>query len=98
MEQIDIQFQESGNRGRYSVAMPDGSEARLTYSRVGPDHVIADSTFVPPAWRGRQIAERMVDRLFADARAGGFRITPVCWFVADEFKRHGAKWDDVLKR
>ena len=98
MEQIDIRLEENSNRGRYSATMPDGSEARLTYSRVGPEHVIADSTFVPVPWRGQQIGERMVERLFADARAGGFRITPVCWFVADEFRRHSPKWDDVLKR
>lgn len=97
MDQIDIRFEETGNRGRYSVEMPDGSEARLTYSRVGPDHVIADSTFVPAPFRNRQIAERMVERLFADARANGFRITPTCWFVADEFERHSPKWDDVRK-
>jgi predicted GNAT family acetyltransferase len=98
MDQIDIRFEETGNRGRYSVAMPDGTEARLTYSRVGGDHVIADSTYVPPPFRGRQIAERMVERLFADARDKGFRITPTCWFVADEFARHSPEWDDVLKR
>ena len=98
MDQIDIRFEETGNRGRYSVAMPDGSEARLTYSRVGSDHVIADSTFVPAPYRNRQIAERMVERLFADARAKGFRITPTCWFVADEFERHRPKWDDVRQR
>lgn len=98
MDPIDIHFQETGNRGKYSVAMPDGTEARLTYSRTSHDHVIADSTYVPPPFRGMQIAERMVERLFADARDGGFRITPTCWFVADEFARHAPEWDDVLKR
>lgn len=95
MDSMDIRFEEAGSRGRYSVEMPDGSEAHLTFSRVSANHVIADSTFVPPAFRGRQIAERMVERLFSDARAGGFRITPTCWFVADEFARHSPAWDDV---
>ena len=97
MDEIDIRFEEHGSRGKYSVAMPDGSEARLTYSRVSDDHVIADSTFVPVPWRGRQVAERMVERLFSDARAGGFKITPTCWFVADEFARHSPEWDDVRR-
>lgn len=97
MERLDIRFEETGNRGRYSVAMPDGSEARLTYSRVSPQHVVADSTFVPPPFRGQGIAERMAERLFADARAGGWTITPTCWFVADELSRLSPKWDDVRR-
>lgn len=98
MDPISIRFDETGNRGTYSVAMPDGSLARLTYLRVAHDHVIADSTYVPPPFRGQGIAERMAERLFADARARGFRITPTCWFVADELARLSPEWDDVLKR
>ena len=40
----------------------------------------------------------MVERLIADARAGGLKITPTCWFVADEFERHHPDWDDLLAR
>jgi predicted GNAT family acetyltransferase len=40
----------------------------------------------------------MVERLVADARAQGVRITPACWFVADEFARHAPDWNDVLDR
>ena len=97
MEQIEIDFGESGGRGRYTAKMADGSEARLTYSRVAPDHVVADSTFVPVAFPGQQIAERMARRLFSDARAGGFTITPTCWFVADELARLSPEWDDVRR-
>lgn len=95
---LDIRIAETGERGRYFARMPDGLEAELTFVRTGPAHLIADRTFVPPAWRGRGIAERLVERLVADARSGGARITPACWFVADEFARHGKDWEDVLKR
>lgn len=97
-DQLDIRFEEAGNRGRYSIKMPNGEESRLTFSRVSADHIIADHTFVPVPYRGNGIAERMVERLVADARAAGTRITPTCWFVADEFARHGSEWEDVLKR
>lgn len=97
-DQLEIRFEETGNRGRYSVAMPNGEESRLTFVRVGADHIIADHTFVPVPYRGQGVAERMVERLIADARAAGTKITPTCWFVADEFARHGAEWADVLKR
>ncbi|MBO6717353.1 MAG: N-acetyltransferase [Rhizobiaceae bacterium] len=97
-DDLDIRFEEDGHRAKYSVAMPDGSEARLTYVRVGPGHIIADHTFVPVPYRDQDIAERMVERLVADARSNGDKITPTCWFVADEFSRHSPDWDDLLKR
>ena len=52
---------------------------------------------MPVPYRGNGIAEAMVERLIADARSGGLKITPTCWFVADEFKRHHPDWDDVLQ-
>ncbi len=96
--QSQIRFEETGNRGRYSIPMPNGEESKLTFVRVSPDHIIADHTFVPPPYRGQGVAERMVERLIVDARMTGTRVTPTCWFVADEFARHSPEWDDVLKR
>lgn len=94
----EIQFEETPKGGRYFVPMPNGEDSRLTFVRVSQDRVIADHTFVPVPYREQGIAERMVERLIADARAGGYTITPTCWFVADEFKRHAPEWDDVLAR
>lgn len=98
MKELDIRLAEVDGRGRYAAAMPDGSEAVLTYVVSGENHIIADRTFVPPLWRGQGVAERLVARFFADARAAGWTITPTCWFVADEFKRLSPAWDDLLKR
>ena len=97
-EQLDIRFEEAGNRGKYSILMPNGQESRLTFSRISAEHIIADHTFVPVPYRGQGIAERMVERLIADSRAAGANITPTCCFVADEFARHSPAWDDVLRR
>lgn len=96
-DDIDIRHEENGGRGAYTVPLPGGERAELTYARAAPDHVVADHTFVPRAFRGQGIAERMVERLVADARAKETKITPTCWFVAGEFRRHGAEWQDVLK-
>ena len=97
-DDIDIRHAENGGRGAYTVALAEGERAELTYARGALDHVVADHTYVPRAFRGQGIAERMVERLIADARAAGTKITPVCWFVAGEFRRHGTEWEDVLKR
>ena len=93
-----IGFEETEKGGRYFVAMANGEEARLTYVKAGAGHIIADHTFVPVPYRGNGVAEAMVERLIADARKGALKITPTCWFVADEFKRHHPDWDDVLQR
>jgi predicted GNAT family acetyltransferase len=94
----DIRFAETAKGGRYFVVMPNGEESRLTYVKAGSGRIIADHTFVPVPYRDEGIAEAMVARLVADARAGGLKITPTCWFVADEFERHRPDWDDLLAR
>jgi predicted GNAT family acetyltransferase len=93
-----IQFETNTKGGRYFVPMPNGEDSRLTYVTVSDDHIIANHTFVPVPYRGDGIAEAMVERLIADARTHGWKITPTCWFVADEISRHAPDWDDVLKR
>jgi predicted GNAT family acetyltransferase len=96
--QSTIRFEETAKGARYFIAMPNGEEARLTYVNFGAGHIVADHTFVPVPYRDNGIAEAMVERLIADARATGLKITPACWFVADDFKRHHPDWDDVLQR
>ncbi|BCH22566.1 GNAT family N-acetyltransferase [Mesorhizobium sp. L-8-3] len=92
-----FQFEETAKGGRYFLFMPNGEESRLTFVKAASGHIIADHTFVPVPYRGDGVAEALVERLVADARAAGNKITPTCWFVADEFKRHSPAWDDVLK-
>ena len=86
---LDIQLEETAKGGRHFIVMPNGEQSQLTFVRAGDGHIIADHTFVPPPYRGRGVA---------DARAAGLTIAPLCWFVADEFKRHRPDWDDVLKQ
>ncbi|MBP0438166.1 GNAT family N-acetyltransferase [Tianweitania sediminis] len=91
----DFAMREDGQRRRYFLSMPNGEEARLTLVKTSATHWIADHTFVPVPYRGRDIAERLVDRLIADARKEGAKITATCWYVADAFKQHAPDWDDV---
>ncbi|MEQ8448122.1 MAG: GNAT family N-acetyltransferase [Nitratireductor sp.] len=96
--QPQIHAAETQAGGHYVVAMPNGEDARLTWRHLGEGVIDANHTFVPVAYREQGIAEAMVERLVADARAAGRTIVPSCWFVADEFKRHQPDWDDVLAR
>ncbi len=92
----DIRLERRGQRGRYVLEMPNGEPAELTFVENGPGHIIVDHTWVPPDYRGRGVAERLVVKVVEDARAAGLKITPLCRFVATEFRRHRG-WSDVLK-
>jgi uncharacterized protein len=92
----DVRLERRGHRGRYVLDMPNGEQAELTFVDSGPGHITVDHTWVPPDYRGRGVAEKLVVKVIEDARAGGLKITPLCRFVATEFRRH-PDWADVLK-
>ena len=92
----EIRLERRGHRGRYVLDMPSGEPAELTFVDSGPDHIIVDHTWVPQDYRGRGIAEKLVVKVVEDARAQGLKITPLCRYVAAEFRRH-KDWADVLK-
>lgn len=92
-----IVLERDGRQGRYLLPLPGGAPARLTFVETGPDNIVIDYTFVPPAWRGRGVALKLLERAVEDARAGGHRITPLCGYAAAEFRRH-PQWSDVLER
>ena len=97
MPDITITLETSPDGGRY-VGRVAGvpAEAELTYRRAGADLVIANHTFAPPEMRGTGIAQALVERLVADARAQGFKIKPTCTYVVAQAKRH-PEWGDVMQ-
>lgn len=95
MAETAIRREESDGRGRYELALPDGSLAYLTFSRLAQNHIAIDYSFVPPQARGRGIGAQLVLRAVQDARESGGSITPLCGYVAAEFRRH-KEWHDVL--
>jgi uncharacterized protein len=92
-----ITREDTPNRGRYvaRVAGREG-EAELTFSKASASLVIADHTGVPDSLRGTGLGRVLVERLVADARAGGYRITPLCSFVRALYARH-PEWADVMQ-
>lgn len=92
----DIRLEDGPTRGRYVIDMPNGEKSLLTFVRSGANQIVIDHTFVPPIYRGQGHAERLVERAIEDARAAGIKITPTCWYVAAEFRRH-PEWADLLQ-
>ncbi len=95
-ESIPITREEGPSKGRY-VALVDGHEAEMTYSRAGERLLIIDHTGMPDALRGRGVGQALVRRGVEDARAEGHLIMPLCPFAKAQIERH-PEWQDVLKR
>lgn len=93
----EIRVERNGRLGFYFLPLPDGDAARLTFVETGPGQIAIDYSWVPPRHRGRGVALKLIKRAVADARAQGFTITPLCGYVAAEF-RHHPEWADVLPR
>lgn len=97
MADITVTKEETDPRhGRY-VARVAGidAEAELTFTRRGPDRISADHTGAPDALRGTGAAAALVDAMVADAREHGFRIVPLCSYVAARLARH-PDWADAF--
>lgn len=94
-QELKIQHIRDGERGRYWAALDEGYEAEMTYRKTADGPMVIDHTFVPPRFEGRGIALKLVKAAVADARAEGIRISPVCPYVAVQFRRH-PDWGDLL--
>ncbi|NJD31243.1 MAG: N-acetyltransferase [Gammaproteobacteria bacterium] len=95
MSTEDVRREEHGASGGRWVAVVEGHEAEMTYSRASAALIIVDHTGVPDALRGRGVGQALVRRAVEDARREGFRIIPLCPFAKAQFEHH-AEWRDVL--
>ena len=73
--------------GRRFVARCGDVEAELVYTRRG-DVLDVQHTWTPPTLRGRSVAARLTDAVFAYARAEGLRILPTCSYTRIYLARH----------
>lgn len=71
---------------RYEIGRGDDL-AVAEYTREG-DTLVFTHTWVPPALRGRGLAEQLVRQALEDARAAGQRVVPQCSYVARYIDRH----------
>ena len=93
MSDYKIEREDSADRGRYVIDLAVGVEAEMTYKKAD-GRIIVDHTGVPKEYEGRGIALQLVKAAIADARAEGFKITPVCPYVVVQFDRH-PDWADL---
>lgn len=95
VQDIVIEHRQTPRGGEYRATDTEGGHAgELTWHPAGENVRVADHTGVPPAMRGRGIAEKLVQELIRDAREQGFTIVPACSYVAAQFRRH-PEWRDL---
>ncbi|KKX30333.1 GNAT family N-acetyltransferase [Rhizobium sp. LC145] len=92
---MDIRNEESKSGGRY-LAVIEGHEGEMTYSRTSPELIIIDHTGVPDALRGKGVGQALAVHAVEDARRGGWKIIPLCPFFRAQVERH-PEWRDVIK-
>ncbi|MEY2881870.1 MAG: hypothetical protein RLZZ15_4250 [Verrucomicrobiota bacterium] len=71
---------------RFEIAI-DGHLAVADYA-MDPVQMTFTHTFVPPALRGRGLAEKLVRAGLAEARAQGRVVVPACSYVATFIERN----------
>lgn len=91
---MEITRDDGQSGGRY-VALVDGHEAEMTFSRASPRLIIIDHTGVPDALRGRGVGQALALHAVEDARANGWKIIPLCPFFKAQLARH-PEWQDVI--
>jgi predicted GNAT family acetyltransferase len=65
----------------------DGQLCVADYELAGP-RMAMTHTYVPPALEGRGIAAALVAEALAHARREGWRVRPLCSYVARYMQRH----------
>ena len=91
---MEINKEDTASGGRY-LAELDGNGAEMTFSRASPKLIIIDHTEVPDALRGRGVGQALALHAVEDARAGGWKIIPLCPFFKAQAARH-QEWRDVV--
>ena len=94
-DEFIVEREDAAGHGRYVVHLDGGLEAEMTYRKLGSGVIAIDHTYVPPAYRGNNLAQMLVNRGIADARSEGTKIRPECSYVVAQFRRH-PDWADLL--
>jgi predicted GNAT family acetyltransferase len=94
---IQIEHREESSRGAFVIERDGARIAEMTYSRVGPDQVIIDHTFVHEKLRGHGVARKLLDQAVAWARESGTKVRATCTYAKGQFEQDESLGDVWLK-
>ncbi|MGJ8642382.1 MAG: GNAT family N-acetyltransferase [Luteolibacter sp.] len=84
------------NRQRFELKSGPGDPAFISY-RQSEDTVIIESTYVPPALRGKGIAASMTEDALLEARRLGWKIVPDCSYMETYIQRN-PEYEGLLQK
>lgn len=88
---------EHDERARRFVVKLDGFEAVLMY-RLQNNELDLYHTYVPEAFRGRSIAEKLCKAGFEYAKAKGLTVVPSCSYISDAYLRRHPEYEPITRR
>ncbi len=92
---MNIQHNESGNKGKFFVEENGEVLAEMTYSKAGDTRIIIDHTEVSDKLRGTGAGKQLVAAAVDHARKHQLKIMPLCPFANSVFNKT-PQWGDVL--
>jgi predicted GNAT family acetyltransferase len=92
-EKLEVRHNTAENRFEVQT---EGQVAVLNYSQRG-DTLTFTHTGVPTELEGRGIGSQLVHAGLEYAREKGFKVVPLCWFVAGYIERH-TEYQDLLHK
>lgn len=92
---MTVQVQHDDKRSKF-YADVEGNEAVIEYEKRGNTYDLLH-TFVPPALRGKGVADDLARLALDQIRAEGGKIVASCPFIHGFVERHGEYKDLVAK-
>ncbi|MEM9883654.1 MAG: GNAT family N-acetyltransferase [Planctomycetota bacterium] len=81
---------------RFVLELPGGDPAVVDYAPFDDGTVAFTRVYVPPAHRGTDASRRVVAAAFDHARNAGWRVRPVCPYLADRYVPRHPEIHDLL--
>jgi len=92
---VTLELRKEGNG--FVIRDSEGLVGEITYAPIDDSTWVLDHTYVTPQYRGRDIAQRLLQRVAAEARKEEKKIIPSCSYALVQFKRH-IEYADVWKK
>jgi predicted GNAT family acetyltransferase len=93
IDTVNIEFNEKN--GNFNITTEGRKIALMTFVFAGPDKIIIDHTEVSPAFNGKGLGKKLVEKAVEVAREKNWTIVPLCPFAKKTFDKN-PQFNDVL--
>jgi predicted GNAT family acetyltransferase len=90
---VNIEFNEKN--GNFNITTEGRKIALMTFVFAGPDKIIIDHTEVSPAFNGKGLGKKLIEKAVEIAREKNWTIIPLCPFAKKTFDKN-PQFNDVL--